>query len=210
MGLVAVLGVIYHSVPYPSATWRYVFKGAWLRDSFLKLHAGMALDQPTIGKFLLLASVVGYLSTGILIGLRCLIAPRGWKSRGFLGLATAAVLFLASTQLVTPSCLLYQYIHTFGWSMERGVGVFLCLAMWNSLISVAGWGVQLRTNALRPMLALGSFLPVVAYYLIAIVREMSRGEDWRASAPFILILGGAFALMPVFLWLVRSENIRSS
>jgi hypothetical protein len=159
----------------PIAAVKLAFSGAWFKEGFHIGSAGLALDQPTIGKFFLWTSVMSCLACTIILLLRGIVdADRHWVNT-----ATIALLALVLIELLAPTFLLVQYVISMGMTLRRFLGLSLCCGFWILLPSVVFLTLKANptmTAGMRSPLswALACSLVVPTYYL----GELSRPSAW--------------------------------
>lgn len=96
----------------------YAASGDWLREPLDEIHRGTALDQPTIGKFMLFPSALAHLACTSILLLRILVGAKQrfwrWGLCAYEALLTGLLLIL-----FLPSTLLLVHY-------SRSVGVTTC------------------------------------------------------------------------------------
>lgn len=123
------------SLPY------YVIRGKLFTEKFDTIHAGTALDQPTIGKFLFLFTVMTILSLPYAAFIRWISDRR--NTAGYWTYTVSVLLLCVFLLCIVnlPTCLLIQYISSMGSTPRRIYGlvygisgavlvlIFLCWAV---------------------------------------------------------------------------------
>ncbi len=129
----------------------YVLTGKLFTEPFNTIHAGSALDQPTIGKWLLWFSVLTAVSVPLILLARWL----GDRSTR-VGYWTFAILVVVIGGLLLsvamlPLCLLMQYAYWMGFTPKRVLGLSFGL---NSVVALAWflwWALRRPTEASHRM-----------------------------------------------------------
>jgi hypothetical protein len=119
----------------PIAAVAFAFSGAWVKGEFSIVHAGSALDQPTVGKFFLWTSVMSCLACTIMLLLRAVVAADRRVARRWVNVAMVAILGLVLIELLAPTLLLVQYVVSMGMTLRRFLGLCLALGFWTLLPS---------------------------------------------------------------------------
>ncbi len=188
----------------PVAAARFAFSGAWLREEFRLVHAGTALDQPTVGKFLFWSSAMAYLACTLLLLLRVVVDSDRRGARRWMSLGAALLVGLVLTEFLAPTFLLVHYVISMGLTMLRFLGLCWCCGIWILLPAVVfriGRTHPASTSWARDPIpwALAFSLAVPTCYLVGIVISSS----WRQTAfhaVFVLVWLALVAPMP---WMIR-------
>ena len=108
---------------FNGAVPRYVISGKLFSEPFNKIHAGIALDQPTIGKWLFWFTFMAASSLPYAAGVRWL-SNRSNKS-GYFAYALAIVILCTFLlcMLSWPLTWLIQYVHSMGFTSNRLIGL---------------------------------------------------------------------------------------
>lgn len=104
----------------------FVFSGNWFRSKFLLVNAGTALDQPTVGKFLLWCSALAYLGCTMMVLLRLAAGVERRIARRCITVFAALLAFLLLIEFLAPTFLLVQYVLSMGITPPRLVGLGIC------------------------------------------------------------------------------------
>lgn len=156
------LSVLSGRIPY------FFLSGEVFQRNFSIQHAGWALDQPTIGKYLLWFALFS-----------CLSIPFGLIVRSFCSRKTQAqniafsagaflVAFWALSILSWPTSLLFQYISTMGFTFMRLAGLFVVFGsavawvLWAAVLSRRDTPTLLIT--LASLLALAGPMTILGRY----------------------------------------------
>jgi len=102
---------------------RYVLSGKLFTEPFNRIHAGMALDQPTIGKWLLWFSFLTALSVPIILLVRWLSDRRTRVGHWIFAAPVLAIGVLLLSLLVCVMCDLIQYVYWMGFTPKRVFGL---------------------------------------------------------------------------------------
>lgn len=108
----------------------YEFLDIFRKPFNYSLHGGWAMDQPTIGKFLIWFVITTFFSAPLIWAARW-ITDRSTKL--YLGLFAVPVLFIGLLLLclLNPATLLFtHYVYWMGFTLKRFVGVFFFIAAW--------------------------------------------------------------------------------
>lgn len=106
----------------------YVFTGKLFTERFDIVHAGSALDQPTIGKWLLWFSVLATLAVPVIVLARWL-ADRSTRFRYWtFAIPVLVICVLILCVLLGPLCMLIQYVYWMGFTPKRAFGLSFSLA----------------------------------------------------------------------------------
>ena len=156
-----LVDLIYHNLINDNGLFSYYF--------VQRCNAGMALDQPTIGKAFLMFTLMSTIAAPyVWIARKTLNPASKWQYAIFAGGCIMVTLGMLSA-LIYTACMVAGYVHAFGWTSGRFYGavvVSVCAAGW------IVWSVALlyKPSISRPLfwvaLSLLSF-PVVAlvYYM---------------------------------------------
>lgn len=199
----------------PIAAAKFVFSGAWFKGEFHIDNAGLALDQPTIGKFFLWTAVMSCLACTIILLLRVVVDANRPSVRCWVNVGTTALLALVLIELLAPTFLLIQYVVSMGVTIHRLLGLSLCCAFWVLLpcVILCSWRAHstMETFVGNPLSwALACSFVVPIYYL----RFMWHPSAWRYWDTMSTVLVVAL-MLPVLqglygLWLMaylsRSSN----
>ena len=130
------LSVASGRVPY------YILSGRLFSDRFDTIHAGSALDQPTIGKWLTWFSVMGLLSLPYAAMVRWITNRRNptvyWAYTFALSILCAFLLCILSW----PVCWLVQYMFSMGLTPRRACGLAYGIGGGILVIGFLSWGVR--------------------------------------------------------------------
>ncbi len=139
-----VLSVVSGAVP------GYVFSGRLLSEPFNICHAGFAMDQPTIGKWLFWFTTIAVLS----LPYASLIRWVGNRTTCFGYLAylipAACLCFMLLCILSSPLCWLIQYIHSMGVTPKRIFGLVYSLVGMGLVLTFL-WLAIRRPKQSRPV-----------------------------------------------------------
>lgn len=120
----------------------YVMSGRLFSERFNTVHAGFALDQPTIGKWLFWFSVMSATSLPAL-------ALIGWaadrsrvSTRVVFGLARAVLGFFLLSMLSWPFLWLVQYVWSMGFTPLRVCGLCYVAAGGLGVLAFVVWAVR--------------------------------------------------------------------
>ncbi len=158
----------------PAAAVKFAFSGAWLKQEFHRMNAGTTLDQPTIGKFFLGASLLSYLAGILVWALRVVGHAGGRAARRMIGLGAAALVLIVLAEWLAPTFLLIQYVLSIGLTVRRFLGFCVCGGIWITLPAIGMWarkpGLTLKQWARSPLpWSLAFSLAVPTYYLASIL-----------------------------------------
>ena len=144
--------IAYSWLPYcpPIAAAKFAVSGAWFKEGFHIGSAGLALDQPTVGKFFLWTSVMSCLACTIILLLRVVVDGDRQAARRWVNVGTTALLALVLIELLAPTFLLIQYVVSMGMTLRRFLGLCLCCGFWILLPSVV-----FRTWKVNPTITAG-------------------------------------------------------
>ena len=124
----------------------YVLKGKLFSEKFDIIHAGSALDQPTIGKWLFWFTVLSAVSIPY-------SAFTGWladRSNPVCRLAFAVPAALLCLSLLCvlswPLCMLIQYVYSMGFTPRRIYGLIYVVAGAVLVFSFLIWAVRKPVN----------------------------------------------------------------
>lgn len=98
---------------------RYVVSGKLFSEKFNIVHAGFALDQPTIGKWLFWFSVMTLSSLPYMAAVRWLSNRNRTTVCWVYGLLSVLVCVMLLCILSWPLCWLIQYVHSMGFTPKR-------------------------------------------------------------------------------------------
>jgi hypothetical protein len=121
---------------------RYVLSGRLFTEPFNRIHAGSALDQPTIGKWLLWFTVMAASSLPYVALLGWLADRRARSGRlAFdIGISVLGVFLLCI--LSGPMCLLVQYVCSMGFTPKRIYGLVYGTAGGLLVIGFVVWSLR--------------------------------------------------------------------
>jgi hypothetical protein len=120
----------------------YIFSGKIFTEPFNIIHAGCAMDQPTIGKWLIWFAILTLMTVPMLLAGR-LLNDRGSTARYWAFAAPAvAVTILLLSILIPPVCLLVQYVYWMGFTPLRVAGLAGAAAGFIGLVSLCWWNVR--------------------------------------------------------------------
>lgn len=106
----------------------YVLTGKLFAERFDIIHAGWAMDQPTIGKWMIWFSVLAILAIPN-IALARWLADRSTRVRYWVFAIPVLVIGgLILCVLSWPLCMLVQYVYWMGFTPKRTFGLSFCLA----------------------------------------------------------------------------------
>ena len=129
--------------PLPSIlngeVFKFIFSGELFTSSFDIRQAGMALDQPTIGKWLFLFNVAASISLpyAVIVGrLAERTTHTGYYTYAFFAFVTS---FLLLSIIIWPACWLTQYIYHMGFTPRRIAGAIYVIAVFCIFIKYLKW-----------------------------------------------------------------------
>ena len=106
----------------------YVLSGRLFTERFNTIHAGSSLDQPTIGKWLIVFTVLTSLTVPYVAIVRW-ITNRGSPFGYWLfAIAVVVLSILLLSILAWPTSWLIQYIHSLGFTPKRILGLIFAIA----------------------------------------------------------------------------------
>jgi hypothetical protein len=128
----------------------YVLTGKLFTEPFNTIHAGSALDQPTIGKWLLWFSVLTAFSVPLILLTRWL-GDRSTRI-GYWTFAIPVVIIggLLLCVAMLPLCLLIQYVYWMGFTPNRVFGLSFGLAALIILPCFLRWTLRCPAGASPP------------------------------------------------------------
>jgi hypothetical protein len=121
---------------------RFVLSGKLISEPFNIVHAGFALDQPTIGKWLFWFSVmaVSSLPYAAVVGW---LADRGTPSgRLTFGIAAGVLGVFLLCMLSWPLSWLIQYVYSMGFTPRRTYGLVYAIAGGLLIIGFVAWAFR--------------------------------------------------------------------
>lgn len=101
----------------------YILSGKLFSERFDIRHAGMVLDQPTIGKWLFWFTVMAIISFPYIIMLRWVSDRRNLIGRFAFAIPVAVICVLLLCILTWPLSWLVQYVHSMGFTPKRIFGL---------------------------------------------------------------------------------------
>jgi hypothetical protein len=146
--MVPILGWVWMAAREPvfsvfsGAAPRYVFSGRLFTEPFNTIHAGFAMDQPTIGKWLFWFTVMA-LSSLPYVALLGWLANRKAKTGRVafaFGVSVLGVFLLCI--LSGPVCLLIQYVCSMGFTPRRICGLVYGFASGLLVIGFVAWSLR--------------------------------------------------------------------
>ena len=123
----------------PFAGIKFAFSRAWFSEQFNIRHAGLAMDQPTVGKFFLWTSVMSCLACTIVMLLHAAVDTGPRTARRWVNTGATLIFALVLIELLLPTFLLVQYVLSMGMTTRRFLGLGLCCGFWVLLPSVVFW-----------------------------------------------------------------------
>ena len=198
----------------PIAAAKFVFSGAWFKEGFHIGSAGLALDQPTIGKFFLWTSVMSCLACTIVLLLRVVVDADRQAARRWVNVGTTVLLALVLIELLAPTFILMQYVISMGMTIRRVLGLCLCCGFWVLLPSVVFWtwrAASTRTPWVRspPFWALVCSLVAPTYYLCFILHP----STWRHWDTITTVFVLAWVVLVVQglsgMWMMARQRVES-
>lgn len=123
--------------PFMYAVSGQLFQGKWHRD-----HAGGALDQPTIGKWLFWTTVFIGLNLPVAAGVRWVANRTRRLEYWAYALPTLAMCIFIMGVLTVPFYWLIQYIEAMGSTPRRTYGILYSLACYAILIGFLIWSLR--------------------------------------------------------------------
>ena len=105
----------------------YVLSGKLFTEPFNTIHAGTALDQPTIGKWLVWFSVLTVLSVPLILLARWLSDRSTATANWTFAIPVLAIGVLLVSVAVLPLCMLTQYVYWMGFTPKRVCGLLFNL-----------------------------------------------------------------------------------
>jgi hypothetical protein len=196
----------------PFAAIKFTFSGAWLSEQFNIRHAGLALDQPTVGKSFLATSIMSCLACTLVMLLHAAVdighrTMRRWVNTG------AILLFaLVLIELLVPTFLLVQYVLSMGMTNRRFLGLALCCGLWVLLPSVVIWmwkANPMETKWMRSPLnwAFVVSLVVPAYYSRFILFQPYLWRYWHTMNTVLLLTFGILVVPGLYgFWLTHAQS----
>lgn len=106
----------------------YVFSGKLFTERFDTVHAGGALDQPTIGKWLFWFSVLIALTVPVVVAVRWLAERSTTCRQTTFALPVLVIGALTLCVLMFPLCMLIQYVYWMGFTPKRISGLSFSVA----------------------------------------------------------------------------------
>lgn len=123
----------------------YVLAGKLFTEPFNIIHAGCAMDQPTIGKWLLWFSVLTMLSLPVILLARWLGNRRKRIGYWLFALPTLGIVIQLLCVLLLLLCMLVQYVYWMGFTPRRVLGLGFGVAAFILLPWFLRWALR------RPM-----------------------------------------------------------
>lgn len=198
--------VAYNWLSYcpPNGVAKFVFSGAWFMEEFNHINAGLALDQPTIGKFFLWTSIMSYLACTIVLLLHTIVDPNRHLARRCVNTGATLLIALVLIELLAPTFLLVQYALSVGMTIRRFLGFCLCCGFWTLLPSLVFWIRRADPSQMKwirsPLTwALACSLVAPAYYSSGIL-HLSAWRHWSIIV-FLLVWLLLIAPLPCAMWL---------
>lgn len=102
---------------------RYVLSGRLFTECFDIIHAGSALDQPTIGKWMFWFTVLASLTAPYVAIVRRITNRDNPFGYWLFAIGVVALSALLLSILAWPTCWLVQYIHSMGFTPKRVFGL---------------------------------------------------------------------------------------
>ena len=130
-------------------TFTVVLSGQIFGDSWNRIHAGSALDQPTIGKWYFWFTVFTIFSLPYLAALRRFIAVKTRLELWVTRLVTTVLCVFVLCLLTIPFFWLTQYINAMGWTGKRLLGLFYGMSGYVVVLLFWWWVVRIKkTNTI--------------------------------------------------------------
>jgi hypothetical protein len=121
---------------------RWVLSGELFSEKFDTGHAGSALDQPTIGKWLFWFSVMAASSLPYTTAVGWLSDRRRKSGQLAFGIFTGLLCFFLLCILSWPLSWLIQYVCSMGFTLRRCYGLLYSIAGGLLVISFLSWSVR--------------------------------------------------------------------
>ena len=198
----------------PTAAARFAFSGEWFTEKFSLNCTGLALDQPTIGKFILWTSVMSYLACTVIWLLHTAVPVDRRAARRCVHAGAALLLAVVLIEFLAPTFMLVQYVLSMGMTIRRFLGLCLCCGFWLFLPSVVFWIRKTNSTVTKwgrsPMVwALACSLVAPTYYSRGILRCYTWRHWSMGHSVFVLAWLVLLAPIPCFMWL-RAWDKRTS
>lgn len=133
--LIKMTGQLFYLYPFSlfGETPRFIFSGDLFTQSFRIEHAGFVMDQPTIGKYLVIFIFFSLTTFAASIIIRLVSNLKSMPNRLAFGTALILSVFWLFSALSWPTVLLAHYIIDMGWTLTRLAGIIFimlsCLAL---------------------------------------------------------------------------------
>jgi hypothetical protein len=124
----------------------YVLSGKLFTDKFDIGHAGSALDQPTIGKWLFWFTLMTILSLPYIANVRRISDRTSRMDYWVFAVLTVTICVMLFSILSWPLCWLIQYIHSMGVTNKRIWGLTYAVAASIGVVLFLFWAVYERTK----------------------------------------------------------------
>ncbi len=125
--------------------FKQIFSGYYSRP-FRIVHAGSAMDQPTIGKFIILFIFLSVVSLVVCIIIRLSTDMADRKKRLAFSIPFILAVICVISFLTVPASLLYHYIHSMGFTPKRTQGIIFCIM---SLLTWLGIAVLMLRHPVK-------------------------------------------------------------
>jgi len=120
----------------------YVLRGKLFAERFDTVHAGSALDQPTIGKWLFWFSVMVIFAVPVIVGVRWLADRSTSIRQAAFALPVLIIGVLILCVLMFPLCMLVQYVYWMGFTPKRVIGLSFSVAAFALLPLFLCWSLR--------------------------------------------------------------------
>jgi hypothetical protein len=195
----------------PIEAARFALSGQWLKEPFYRGSAGLALDQPTVGKFFLWTSVMSCLACTMVLLLHTVVDAARQVARRCVTICAALLVALVLIELLAPTFLLVQYVLSMGITIRRFLGLCLCCGFWVSLPSIVFWIRKVKSTEAKwirsPLAwALACSLIAPTYYISGMLHPYTW-RHWDAECTvFLLVWIGLVAPTPCIMWIRAWER----
>ena len=190
----------------PIGAAKFAISGQWLKEPFYRGSAGLALDQPTIGKFFLWTSVMSCLACTIILLLHATVLAARQVARRCVNICATLLVMLVLIELLAPTFLLVQYVLSMGMTIRRFLGLCLCCGFWVSLPSIVLWLWKAKSTEARwirsPLTwALACSLVAPTYYIGGMLFPYAWRHWHTEYTVFLLAWIVLVAQIPCIMWI---------